>query len=737
MRTRLKKSLLRHLSATALLLATLVSCSVDADSTTPIVVPPTPPTPTPAVPVATTIDVTAPTAVLNAIGRILQLQATVRDRAGATMTGVAIAWTVRDTLVARISTTGQLTAVSNGSTVATATAAGIEGTFALQVKQQVVRIAVSPTSIQYSALNDSSEIVINCFDANGFVVTDAAVNFGSADGRVAAVSARGTVKAIGSGLTSISVTVDTIGASIPVQVAQIPSDLKLINTSSRTLTISESASLEAAVVDRNGFRIPTASVTWSSSNPAVVAIESGVVMRGLRAGVARVTATAVGITAPANIDINVVNSRVEAIPTSLATPAAGARWEIPVVIIRYIPTLDGRRVDSTETTIRGTPEDIRSRAAVLDERIKFMLEEGSKFRGYQDPSALPSIGYRVVHIVTFYAHFTKGREVPWNPGHFFPDYQQILAQVDARTWVEQHGVKEFWVWGYHSNNFEQPESNMSSPVTGDISNSSRFNDDLPVFSKTYTVYGYNYGRTQAEAVHVHGHQLEAILGHVDGTLFWRDFVGQDATNKFIVGRAGWTHMPPNTLVDYDYLNNRVEQSDIADWKPGGGRTASVSQNTWANLTYRWPTALTLGETSIWQKTESQWYMYWMQNMPGLGNTIPLFGGQMTNWWQFTGDWDAAIRGRVGLATVPNGLPIEIRNDFRGDIFLNPGGTLTPGKSVVLISPGPLGVSVYNCGHPGATACVMDPYTLVPGKKYRVVEHPNGPVNNLTIVESQT
>jgi hypothetical protein len=193
-------------------------------------------------------------------------------------------------------------------------------------------------------------------------------------------------------------------------------------------------------------------------------------------------------------------------------------------------------------------------------------------------------------------------------------------------------------------------------------------------------------------------------------------------------------MPPNTTSDYDYLNTTIVQSDIASWLPAGGDRAPVSVSTWGGIPYAWPSALAPGETGIPQKAESQWYMYWMQNMPGRGNTIPFLSGQMTNWWQFTADWDTAIRGRVGLATVPNGAPIEIRNDYVGGILLNPGGGLTPGQSVTLYSPVTLTVSVYNCGKPNTTSCIMDPYQLTPGKRYRVITHPNGPPANLTIIE---
>ena len=67
---------------------------------------------------------------------------------------------------------------------------------------------------------------------------------------------------------------------------------------------------------------------------------------------------------------------------------------------------------------------------------------------------------------------------------------------------------------------------MSSPATGDISNSDHDPTDLPVYSRSYMVYGQNIWRAEREAVHNHGHQLEAILTHADirqdgiEDLFW-------------------------------------------------------------------------------------------------------------------------------------------------------------------------------------------------------------------------
>ena len=61
---------------------------------------------------------------------------------------------------------------------------------------------------------------------------------------------------------------------------------------------------------------------------------------------------------------------------------------------------------------------------------------------------------------------------------------------------------------------------MSSPLTGDISNSNRDNTDLPIYNSTYTVYGQNFRRSHAEAVHNHGHQLRGNIKSCQPFTIW-------------------------------------------------------------------------------------------------------------------------------------------------------------------------------------------------------------------------
>ena len=424
-----------------------------------------------------------------------------------------------------------------------------------------------------------------------------------------------------------------------------PGSISLLETWRETPALVASTNFGA-------MKIPSAAAQWRSSNPAIASVDQFGRITGVSAGQATITASFRGAqdTAVVIIKAPVLPPLVEQIDPYLSTPAPNHLFEIPVVILRYFPTRDGVNVDPVVSDWNSTLASLRAKIDRDAIQTKFMLEEGSRFRGYKDPAAPPSLGYRVIHIVTVFEEMPPGFPAPGNPGIFFPDYDQIITRFGAENFVNKLGVREFWLWGYHHGNIVPAESNMSSPTTGDISNSFRFEDDLPVFNHTYTLYNYNFTRGPNEDVHNHGHQLEAILSYAnqrqDGNtdLFWKKFVGQDANGKFITGRCGWTHMPPNTTHDYDYSNTTLVASDIEDWRPDGtGATKLVNAQTWGNIAYAWPNNDPPGG-----RTEAQWYIYWMQNMPGRGNKIRHGQNYMTNWWEFTADWDGRIKAGLGL-----------------------------------------------------------------------------------------
>ncbi|MFO7635521.1 MAG: hypothetical protein R6W76_23445 [Caldilinea sp.] len=301
---------------------------------------------------------------------------------------------------------------------------------------------------------------------------------------------------------------------------------------------------------------------------------------------------------------------------------SSARFEIPVLLVHYFPT-QGNLIDRIVTGDVGEPlEVMRAHTQTTTNKVIDALEQGSRFRAYKNPGAPPSLHYSILDSIEFLERLPTWRK----PGHRVPmtDYNAIMAHIDAAEWVMGRGVKEIWIWGYHGGVLDLWESNMAGPW-GDISNSDRDPHDLPVFDRTYTVYHYNYGRGPSEAVEDHMHQIEAVLRHVDPGLFWNQFVGKPGE-----GRCGWAHYPPNGERDYDWRNRNVVWSDIEDWRPeGGGQRIPITCDRWNG-------------------DSLQWFIYWMQSLPGADNGLTYRGRPLSNWWDFIGDFDEAMQRRLRL-----------------------------------------------------------------------------------------
>jgi len=313
--------------------------------------------------------------------------------------------------------------------------------------------------------------------------------------------------------------------------------------------------------------------------------------------------------------------------------------EIPVVVVRYFPVKEDR-IDRAVTGDWGAPlKETREKTERLTREVIAALEEGSRFRGYKDPSARPSLRYRVLDTLEFLAPMPV---LPLRPRQKVPvaDYGAIMREIGIQRWVEERGAREVWIWGYHGGVLTLWESNMAGPY-GDISNSNRDPRDLPVLKKTYTVYHYNYQRGASEAVEDHMHQIEHVLNHVDGRdrtppekwgdlLFWGRFVGSDRSHRIVRPGCGWSHYPPNAERDYDWANPRLVETDLEDWKPdGSGRRQPLNADRW-------------GRDSL------KWFVLWMQSLPGAGNGLRHEGRPLRNWWIFVGDFDRSMERKMKL-----------------------------------------------------------------------------------------
>lgn len=373
-------------------------------------------------------------------------------------------------------------------------------------------------------------------------------------------------------------------------------------------------------------------------------------IKGNAVGPATITANFSGLQTVINVNVLTPKKAAETdtIDSYLSTPRSGALYKIPVAIIRYFPAKNVTELDDALVGFSSTLSALRTKQINVEKKLKFMLEEGSRFRGYKNSGAVASLGYQVVKIINVYEDVPPGLPLG-TTGVYYPDYKQIFNRHNVKDLVMNQGVKEIWLEQYVNGRLVLEESNMASPVTGDVSKSARVNDDLPVYDKSYTVFNLNIAHSENQAASGHGHHLETLLTYAnilqdgDDTLFQEEFIGRAADGSFLQGRCGKTDRPPNSIENFDFNNPAEVDSDIEDWFPDAhGILKLLNRDAWANLTYAWPVAPL-------SQTEGQWYIYWMQAMPGLGNEITrLETARMTNWWRFTADWDAAMQVKLGL-----------------------------------------------------------------------------------------
>lgn len=301
---------------------------------------------------------------------------------------------------------------------------------------------------------------------------------------------------------------------------------------------------------------------------------------------------------------------------------AAAPYQMKVLNISYFPVV-GDQIDTAETGIIASLAFMRQKVAQLTQETMDALVDGSRYQGDQNPNAPASMQYSVVNSVEYLERIPRSTNmVPWNPGVYRPDYYTILTNLNICSLVEQQGVNEVWMWGYHYGDLEPVESDMAGPY-GDISNSERNPTDLPICAKTYVLYNYNYNGGTGWTVHDHMHQLEAVYRAIDYDLFWNRFVlpyGDDVSTN----HCGWAHFPPNAVADYDWANQTPVDTNCDDWHPDGSGTIATTNCTG------------------WGCADLPFFLWWMQNLPGQDNTLIDNNRFLRNWWDAIGDFDGVM-----------------------------------------------------------------------------------------------
>lgn len=359
----------------------------------------------------------------------------------------------------------------------------------------------------------------------------------------------------------------------------------------------------------------------------------------------------------------------ETVDPFLSTPASGSMKTVNVVVINYIPTKDqGKTLDQTTFPFAGDNgvdmnlpvSEYKKWLLSTTVRVKHGVEQSTRFRGYKNSND-PYIGIRVLEYINVYEMPKIERSMSASlfaqdsTEGYYPDYHKLFEMIKLDSLVNNHDVKEVW---FNRKSLAVPESNMSSPVSGDVSNpyygSSQYGftnqiipDDLPIYDKTYVVYSHWMHNSYEKILHVRGHQMEVQLDKLEGPLFlWGKFKGFTYTSNGRERGCGTTHFPVNAGGSYQYNNTNTIMSDIEDWKPDNtGQQSLINKDNWVRnytINYNFPTSSYKSEVSrntIGNDGEGGWMIYWFQSFPGHNNGLEFEGHTLRNWWDLLYEWD--------------------------------------------------------------------------------------------------
>ena len=197
-------------------------------------------------------------------------------------------WSTSDESIAKVdSVTGQVTGRAKGTAKITVTTA--DGNYTDSCIVEVVQLATGVT-LSFSSISlDAGKNKTISATVNPSTASDRTVAWSSSDKKVATVSADGTVKAVSAGTAIITATSadGAASATCKVTVKQPATKVKLSATTLK-VAVGGKGTLKATLEPVN---VTNTNVTWSSADKSIATVSSSGVVKGIKAGKVKITAT--------------------------------------------------------------------------------------------------------------------------------------------------------------------------------------------------------------------------------------------------------------------------------------------------------------------------------------------------------------------------------------------------------------------------------------------------------------
>lgn len=240
---------------------------------------------------AVEIVVTTPTV---AVGETVDLRAVVRDGEGTELSGRTVHWSTASTatleLGSREGSSVRVRGLVPGIALVSASSEGVDRTVEIVVVGGVETVDVVPASSNM-VQGANSQFEAFAKDARNTLIPNPLVRWTTSNGGIVTVTASGLVSAVGMGTAQITATVDDKSGVAQVIVTAAPVATVAITPDPGTVAVGRSVQFRAALRDASGNELAGRPVIWTSSDPAVLAVDSAGNATGRTVGTVIVTAT--------------------------------------------------------------------------------------------------------------------------------------------------------------------------------------------------------------------------------------------------------------------------------------------------------------------------------------------------------------------------------------------------------------------------------------------------------------
>ena len=248
----------------------------------------------------------------DALGDSNAVHVVLRDSLGAPIASAPLEFKTTDTSIATVDSAGVVRARSNGITAVTASASnGMSAVVPITVSQRVARIAVPADSFRFTALNAIATTNALALDRLNHVVTNAQVQYRSADTNIVAVSSSGVLRSMGNGSTTVTAAAGAESLLVSIQVAQRPTRVLIPVDTIHFVALGETQQIVGIAVDSLGSPVKGGVLSVAVGDTTVAHLADSVTIRSAANGSTNVSFTVAGL--PAHVAVAVVQ-----VPTSLA-----------------------------------------------------------------------------------------------------------------------------------------------------------------------------------------------------------------------------------------------------------------------------------------------------------------------------------------------------------------------------------------------------------------------------------